>query len=128
MKWSPLELTDFKLVGSKIATSTIEISQERVKLHSKEKVAQTLQAVALGPRIQGVDNGFDHYVDPTFFSTSSFGDSILLIVMLSFHSVYEGITIGIAGTSNKAGRALWVLSLHKIFAAIARNSTPGDES
>ncbi|KAL8144801.1 zinc transporter 2-like isoform X1 [Apium graveolens] len=69
--------------------------------------------------IQVVDYELDHYVDPTFFSTSSFGDSILLIVMLSFHSVYEGITIGIAGTSSKAWRALWVVSLHKIFAAIA---------
>lgn len=43
----------------------------------------------------------------------------MLIVMLSFHSVYEGITIGIAGTSSKVWRALWVVSLHKIFAAIA---------
>ncbi|KAK1351756.1 hypothetical protein POM88_054039 [Heracleum sosnowskyi] len=37
--------------------------------------------------------------------------------MLSFHSVYEGITIGISGRSSKAWRALWVVSLHKIFAA-----------
>ncbi|KAK1381852.1 hypothetical protein POM88_019587 [Heracleum sosnowskyi] len=49
----------------------------------------------------GVDNGFDHYVDPTFFSTSSFEDNILLIVKMSLHYVYEGITIGIAGTSSK---------------------------
>ncbi|WOH03116.1 hypothetical protein DCAR_0522510 [Daucus carota subsp. sativus] len=70
-------------------------------------------------RIQVPDDRFNHYVDPAFFSTSSFGDSILLIVMLSFHSVYEGITIGIAGTGSKAWRTLWVVSLHKIFAAIA---------
>ncbi|KAF2288964.1 hypothetical protein GH714_023139 [Hevea brasiliensis] len=49
----------------------------------------------------------------------SFGDSILLIVALCFHSVFEGIAIGVAETKNDAWKALWTICLHKIFAAIA---------
>ncbi|XWS11345.1 hypothetical protein CRYUN_Cryun38cG0075900 [Craigia yunnanensis] len=52
-------------------------------------------------------------------SVSSFGDSILLIVALCFHSVFEGIAIGVAETEADAWKALWTISLHKIFAAIA---------
>ncbi|XP_050215481.1 zinc transporter 11 [Mercurialis annua] len=50
---------------------------------------------------------------------SLFGDSILLIVALCFHSVFEGIAIGVAETEADAWKALWTISLHKIFAAIA---------
>lgn len=70
-------------------------------------------------QIQVVDDGLDHYVDPSFFTTSSFIDSVLLIMALSFHSVYEGIAIGVAATSSRAWRVLWIVSLHKVFAAIA---------
>ena len=49
----------------------------------------------------------------------SVGDSILLIVALCFHSVFEGIAIGVAETKDDAWKALWTISLHKIFAAIA---------
>lgn len=49
----------------------------------------------------------------------SFGDSILLIVALCFHSIFEGIAIGVAETEADAWRALWTISLHKVFAAIA---------
>ncbi|XVE80525.1 hypothetical protein DITRI_Ditri14bG0146900 [Diplodiscus trichospermus] len=52
-------------------------------------------------------------------SASSFGDSVLLIVALCFHSVFEGIAIGVAETEADAWKALWTISLHKIFAAIA---------
>ncbi|KAL5735676.1 hypothetical protein ACOSQ2_030464 [Xanthoceras sorbifolium] len=52
-------------------------------------------------------------------TVSSFGDSILLIVALCFHSVFEGIAIGVAETEADAWKALWTISLHKIFAAIA---------
>ncbi|ONK60569.1 uncharacterized protein A4U43_C08F19960 [Asparagus officinalis] len=50
---------------------------------------------------------------------SSLGDSILLIVALCFHSVFEGIAIGVAENKADAWKALWTISLHKIFAAIA---------
>lgn len=43
----------------------------------------------------------------------------MLIVALCFHSVFEGIAIGVAETKDDAWRALWTISLHKIFAAIA---------
>ncbi|XP_022753054.1 zinc transporter 11-like isoform X2 [Durio zibethinus] len=52
-------------------------------------------------------------------SVSSFGDSVLLIVALCFHSLFEGIAIGVAETEADAWKALWTISLHKIFAAIA---------
>ncbi|GKV08076.1 hypothetical protein SLEP1_g19758 [Rubroshorea leprosula] len=51
--------------------------------------------------------------------TTSLGDTILLISALCFHSVFEGIAVGVAGTEADAWRNLWTISLHKIFAAIA---------
>ncbi|KAK1425120.1 hypothetical protein QVD17_20465 [Tagetes erecta] len=52
-------------------------------------------------------------------SASSLVDSILLIVALCFHSVFEGIEIGIADNEADAWKALWTICIHKIFAAIA---------
>ncbi|XP_021636792.2 zinc transporter 11 [Hevea brasiliensis] len=65
-------------------------------------------------------NGTDAASAKSSFATvSSFGDSILLIVALCFHSVFEGIAIGVAETKADAWKALWTICLHKIFAAIA---------
>lgn len=52
-------------------------------------------------------------------TASSLGDTILLIAALCFHSVFEGIAIGVSKTKSDAWKALWTISLHKIFAAIA---------
>lgn len=38
-------------------------------------------------------------VNPAFIRTSSVGDTILLILALCFHSVFEGIAVGVAGKS-----------------------------
>ncbi|XP_014497428.1 zinc transporter 11 [Vigna radiata var. radiata] len=57
--------------------------------------------------------------NPMLLKTSSVGDTILLILALCFHSVFEGIAVGVAGTKADAWRNLWTISLHKIFAAIA---------
>lgn len=51
--------------------------------------------------------------------TSSLEDAILLIVALCFHSVFEGIAIGISPTKSDSWRNLWTIGLHKIFAAVA---------
>ncbi|KAG5254684.1 zinc transporter [Salix suchowensis] len=51
---------------------------------------------------------------PTLSTASSLGDSILLIFALCFHSVFEGIAIGVAETEADAWRALWTITLHKI--------------
>uniref|UniRef100_A0A0D9VAV2 Zinc transporter n=1 Tax=Leersia perrieri TaxID=77586 RepID=A0A0D9VAV2_9ORYZ len=51
--------------------------------------------------------------------TSSFEDAVLLIVALCFHSVFEGIAIGVSSTKSEAWRNLWTIGLHKIFAAVA---------
>lgn len=61
----------------------------------------------------------DPYVKPPLANATSLGDSILLIVALCFHSVFEGIAIGVAETNADAWKALWTVCLHKIFAAIA---------
>jgi len=58
-------------------------------------------------------------VSPVFLKTTSLGDTILLILALCFHSVFEGIAVGVADTKADAWRNLWTISLHKIFAAIA---------
>lgn len=50
---------------------------------------------------------------------TSLGDSILLIASLCFHSVFEGIAIGVADSKSDAWRALWTVCLHKIFSAVA---------
>ncbi|XP_061364149.1 zinc transporter 11 isoform X1 [Gastrolobium bilobum] len=60
-----------------------------------------------------------HFADPALASLSSIGDSILLIVALCAHSVFEGLAIGVAETKEDAWKALWTICLHKIFAAIA---------
>ncbi|KAK9156328.1 hypothetical protein Sjap_003808 [Stephania japonica] len=57
--------------------------------------------------------------NPSSAIARSMGDSILLIVALCSHSVFEGIAIGVAETKADAWKALWTISLHKIFAAIA---------
>ncbi|XP_044392173.1 zinc transporter 2-like [Triticum aestivum] len=52
-------------------------------------------------------------------SASTLGDGVLLIAALCFHSVFEGIAVGVAETKADAWKALWTISLHKILAAIA---------
>ncbi|XP_020553948.1 zinc transporter 11 isoform X3 [Sesamum indicum] len=60
-----------------------------------------------------------HLANASLATAASLGDSILLIAALCFHSVFEGIAIGVAETEADAWRALWTVCLHKIFAAIA---------
>ncbi|PIN11401.1 Fe2+/Zn2+ regulated transporter [Handroanthus impetiginosus] len=60
-----------------------------------------------------------HFTKASLTTATSLGDSVLLIAALCFHSVFEGIAIGVAKTEGDAWRALWTVCLHKIFAAIA---------
>ncbi|KAF8698756.1 hypothetical protein HU200_035011 [Digitaria exilis] len=64
-------------------------------------------------------HGSDHSVASMLRNVSTLGDSILLIAALCFHSVFEGVAIGVAETKVDAWKVLWTISLHKIFAAIA---------
>ncbi|KAK4440881.1 Zinc transporter 1 [Sesamum alatum] len=57
--------------------------------------------------------------NPFLVKTTSFGDTILLILALCFHSIFEGIAVGVADTKGDAWRNTWTISLHKIFAAVA---------
>ncbi|KAG2310960.1 hypothetical protein Bca4012_025458 [Brassica carinata] len=65
------------------------------------------------------ENGSGVDVNQTILRTSGFGDTALLIVALCFHSVFEGIAIGVSDSKSDAWRNLWTISLHKIFAAVA---------
>ncbi|EES04298.1 zinc transporter 1 [Sorghum bicolor] len=51
--------------------------------------------------------------------TASFEDAVLLIFALCFHSIFEGIAIGVSATKSDAWRNLWTIGLHKVFAAVA---------
>ncbi|KAJ7526315.1 hypothetical protein O6H91_16G001700 [Diphasiastrum complanatum] len=55
----------------------------------------------------------------TTVKSASLGDALLLIVALCFHSIFEGIAIGVAKSQHDAWRNLWTVCLHKIFAAVA---------
>ncbi|GAB2234044.1 hypothetical protein Droror1_Dr00003280 [Drosera rotundifolia] len=57
--------------------------------------------------------------NPLFLKTTSIGDTVLLILALCFHSVFEGIAVGIAPTEAEAWKNLWIISLHKVFAAMS---------
>lgn len=47
------------------------------------------------PQGHGKEEGMDH--NPFLAKTSSLGDTILLILALCFHSIFEGIAVGVAG-------------------------------
>jgi zinc transporter 1/2/3 len=66
-----------------------------------------------------VDGGVQMVKAASLVKKTSIGDSLLLVLALCFHSVFEGIAIGVAATKHDAWRALWTVCLHKIFAAIA---------
>ncbi|KAI4321718.1 hypothetical protein MLD38_035066 [Melastoma candidum] len=61
----------------------------------------------------------DHGLPIAATDVKSIGNSVLLIVALCFHSVFEGIAIGVAETQTDAWKVLWTVCLHKLFAAIA---------
>ncbi|KAL8549180.1 hypothetical protein ACS0TY_008144 [Phlomoides rotata] len=67
--------------------------------------------------VEGGGDKAEHH--PVLAKTSSVGDTVLLILALCFHSVFEGIAVGVADTKRDAWRNLWTISLHKVFAAIA---------
>eukprot|EP00252_Welwitschia_mirabilis_P004585 TRINITY_DN14900_c0_g1_i1.p1 TRINITY_DN14900_c0_g1~~TRINITY_DN14900_c0_g1_i1.p1 ORF type:complete len:325 (+),score=30.31 TRINITY_DN14900_c0_g1_i1:112-1086(+) len=52
-----------------------------------------------------------------------YGETLLLIGALCFHSVFEGIAIGVAESEGEAWKALWTISIHKVFAAVAMGIT-----
>lgn len=83
----------------------------------KESVENTLGPAPL-IEASGTD-AHDQPLKSVLHDASSLGDNILLIVALCFHSVFEGIAIGVAEDKADAWKALWTVCLHKIFAAIA---------
>ncbi|XP_020405924.1 zinc transporter 1 [Zea mays] len=60
-----------------------------------------------------------HQHHPMLVRTASFEDAVLLIFALCFHSIFEGIAIGVSATKSDAWRNLWTIGLHKVLAAVA---------
>ncbi|KAL6613726.1 hypothetical protein ACP70R_035996 [Stipagrostis hirtigluma subsp. patula] len=91
-----------------------------VAKRSPERVNEAEEGEGHGRRKEdgGADAAASH-PHPMLVRTSSFEDAILLIVALCFHSVFEGIAIGVSATKSDAWRNLWTIGLHKIFAAVA---------
>lgn len=95
---------------------------ERVVICSEEADEETAGAAASGGSgiEHGNENGKKHPMIPMqLVRTSSFEDAVLLTVALCFHSIFEGIAIGVSATKSDAWRNLWTIGLHKIFAAVA---------
>ncbi|KAB1203835.1 Zinc transporter 11 [Morella rubra] len=99
--------------GSGGADLELQGGAEQGKSFSNDATSQSQNQVHHGAKT--------HFPNPTVAAVApgSLGDNILLIVALCFHSVFEGIAIGVAETKADAWKALWTISLHKIFAAIA---------
>ncbi|KAL3682119.1 hypothetical protein R1sor_000141 [Riccia sorocarpa] len=46
-------------------------------------------------------------------------DAFVLILALCFHSIFDGIEVGVSANAHDAWRGLWTISIHKVFLAIA---------
>ncbi|KAG0621994.1 hypothetical protein M758_3G064100 [Ceratodon purpureus] len=51
--------------------------------------------------------------------TMNLFDTVLLILTLCFHSVFDGLTIGVAATTGETWKEMWMVGLHKFLLAIA---------
>uniref|UniRef100_A0ACD5WQK3 Uncharacterized protein n=1 Tax=Avena sativa TaxID=4498 RepID=A0ACD5WQK3_AVESA len=97
---------------SDIAIGTVARRTQKKNQVNQEEECADMEASVSGPA---------HRQHPMLMATtaSSFEDAILLIVALCFHSIFEGIAIGVSATKGEAWRNLWTIGLHKIFAAVA---------
>lgn len=64
---------------------------------SKEREAKVLEVEEGGRTPQEHAHEIALESNPIFLKTSNVGDTILLIIALCFHSVFEGIAIGVSG-------------------------------
>uniref|UniRef100_A0ACD5XEB7 Uncharacterized protein n=1 Tax=Avena sativa TaxID=4498 RepID=A0ACD5XEB7_AVESA len=105
-------LSDIAVVT--VARRTVTKSQVNQEDHGRLKEEEGAEVDASAP-------GAAHRQHPMLMATatSSFKDAILLIVALCFHSIFEGIAIGVSATKGEAWRNLWTIGMHKIFAAVA---------
>ncbi|KAF4378575.1 hypothetical protein G4B88_023115 [Cannabis sativa] len=105
------------MFGDSIIHFVTKSNQREAKVEIEEGRRRTPEQAAVNK------DDHDHVdleeVNTAFLKTTSLGDTILLILALCFHSVFEGIAVGIADTKGDAWRNLWTISLHKIFAAVA---------
>ncbi|KAH7862190.1 hypothetical protein Vadar_001254 [Vaccinium darrowii] len=97
---------------------TTRSGERDVKVELEGGEGRKDQEEAVEERKEEVGTTHTH-LNPVMVGTTSLGDAILLILALCFHSVFEGIAVGVAATKGDAWKNLWTISLHKIFAAIS---------
>lgn len=102
--------------GTNTGKADIEMSAPKGAVRP---VAQNAEDAACKCDDVGVNHESKNFVAATLVTRTSFSDTLLLILALCFHSVFEGIAIGVQESKAGAWRALWTISLHKVFAAIA---------
>ncbi|KAL8129918.1 hypothetical protein V2J09_019073 [Rumex salicifolius] len=86
---------------------------------NRSKSDQVRVEVEEGGSFGGKEMSYHGHTSPYFMRTTNVGDTILLIAALCFHSVFEGIAVGIADNKADAWKNMWTISLHKVFAAVA---------
>ncbi|XP_047336844.1 zinc transporter 2-like [Impatiens glandulifera] len=94
-------------------------------LQARKSIASSSSIIGAATASQTqVDSNTDRAgaLDLLFLKAVSFSDSVLLITALCFHAVFEGITVGLADTENRAWRALWTVGLNRVFASIAMST------
>ncbi|KAG6552069.1 hypothetical protein Mapa_006377 [Marchantia paleacea] len=102
-----------------VADVIIQSIYSRQSVNTRTSDAETGKESANSGVVGRDDHEAGHMVQATLIHSASLGDAVLLIIALCFHSVFEGIAIGVAATKADAWRSLWTISLHKVFAAIA---------
>ncbi|KAI4382383.1 hypothetical protein MLD38_008358 [Melastoma candidum] len=75
---------------------------------------------------QNGKQGIYDYVNPVFLQTTTVGDTILLILGLCFHWMFEGIGIGVSDTKADAWRNLWTILAQDICSDCHGHSAPED--
>nr|AWV82700.1 zinc-regulated transporter/iron-regulated transporter-like protein 11 [Sedum alfredii] len=95
------------------------IDKQRIRNGSAGGDVELQGGAVVDNQLKSSHDAASHQATLQTAAAASLGDSVLLIVALCFHSVFEGIAIGVADTGKDAWKALWTVSLHKVFAAIA---------
>lgn len=84
------------MFGDCVIMYLVQKTSEGVKVEVVEEGDGSLSH----PRNGGRGSGTGTEGNPIFLRTTSFGDTVLLILALCFHSVFEGIAVGVAGKAS----------------------------
>lgn len=85
----------------------------------KNKDGETQALVRVEEGIKEGESVSDNYSDSRLVSKAAVEVSIFIILGLSLHSAFEGITIGVAERDRYAWRYLWTICIHKVVLALS---------